>query len=139
MKKCSKCGKEFEIGMYSLVSDLCDDCYEKLNYPNVKYVKSEISETFYLPSGKYTYEGLLMFFMECIDKVHAKIRKAGINQQRNLAVIFEEFDKLTKIKELIRQGKTELRFSYYFCDSPLDTVPSYEDRNKQRSAMFLHE
>ena len=66
MKKCSKCGKEIKIGTYSLISDMCDDCYEKELYKNVNdYTKEYIS----IPLA-ITGRDLILDIMDAEFKLH---------------------------------------------------------------------
>lgn len=135
---CAKCGKPIGIGMHSLISNLCDDCYEREQYPNIQYSKNSIEQEFYLPDGKYSVLDLFIFLHECEEQIVNKIKNAGINNGQFFACLFYEYDTKEKIKELIRNKYFTLKFSYFFTNNKLNLVPSYEDRNKRKSWIICY-
>lgn len=139
MKKCSNCGKEYEIGMFDLVSNLCEECYVKINYytPDYDYSKGFKKREFQLLDGQYSLFDLLQIFMDWEKKVHDEIRALCIDSKKHIFVVFREFDIGDKLKELMMSRCIEIEYSFFFTDALLDTVPSFADRNKYRSVMFI--
>ena len=124
MNNCSKCGKVREIGMFSLVSDMCDDCYEKENfykYDNI-YIKEHITQPF-----DKTKQNILFSLIDAETIVHNKIKNIGKKRNMIFATVFREFDNL-EIAKL-----NELKYSFFFSNSKWNLSPNYEDRKKEYS------
>ncbi|MDP4182216.1 MAG: hypothetical protein Q8942_14145 [Bacillota bacterium] len=124
--------------MFSLVSDMCDDCFEKVNHytPDFEYTKEYIKREFWLPDGEYSFIDLLMFYSDCERKVHNEIGDMCAKRKKHFVTIFDEFDNKETMKELIQTRHAELEYSFFFGDTTLDTLACFEDRNKRRSVLF---
>ncbi|URZ07551.1 hypothetical protein [Clostridium felsineum] len=130
---CKKCGNPIGIGMYSLISDLCDECYEREHYPDIHYNKQYIERDFYLSGGNYNIIDIVMFLKECEEQIIGKIKTIGVKNKQTFACAFWEYDKKEKLTELIQNKSTNLKCSYFFTNNKLELVPSFEDRNKDKN------
>jgi len=131
---CSNCGKEREIEMHSLISDLCEDRYEKVNRytPENEYTKEYIKQEFYLPDGNYSIINIIKFYSDCEIIIKNKVIQIGKNKNKIFACMFSEFDKKSKLEEIIKNKHFELEFSYFFKDSKFELEAKFEDRKKEK-------
>ncbi len=124
MAKCSKCGRERDHGMYSLVSDMCDECYEREKYPDINYEKIYKSEPL-----DFSNNNVFFSLVDTELKIYDKIKREGKSLNKLFASVFFESDTKNNIKEVIESG--ELKYSYYFTNSRFDLVPNFQDRYKK--------
>lgn len=128
--KCSQCGKEIGIVMYSLTSNMCDDCYEK--------------EKFYTPENQYNKEYItqrlnpyvgnkLVQIIDAEIKVNEKIKIIAKERKMMFACIFREFNK-NKILTL-----DELDYSYFLTNDKSNLVSKFEDRKKENHFLVCNE
>lgn len=140
-KFCSKCGEKASVGMYSLISDMCDDCYEKVNFytPENRYSKEHIEREFHLPDNEYSIVHINNFLSKCVSQIVKEIRKSGKSKNKKYACMFLEFNKEDKIKELINNRHFEGKFSCFFTNEKSDLKSNFEDRNKCKSWIICEE
>lgn len=131
-RQCRKCGNEKGLGMYSLVSDLCDDCYERENYPDIHHTMIVEEQDFYLPDGEYNLLDLFVFLSDCNSQLHKKVKSIGKENNNFFACLLYEAKEDEKLKELMRNKHVNIKYSYFFTNDKYDLIPNFEDRNKNK-------
>lgn len=122
--KCPQCGKKFGIGIYGLVGDICDNCYEKEKFYKIenKYNKEYITQRLNPYAGNK-----LVQIIDAEIKVNEKIKKIAQERKMKFACIFREFDK-DKILTL-----DELDYSYFLTNDKSNLISKFEDRKKEKN------
>ncbi len=143
---CPRCQEEMEeIRSNSLISDLCEDCYEKEKYytPDIEYPmpKRVIERTFRYTGG----EGELHSAVSLLQMLHAfdeEVNEIIENETRAegylYAVAFNEYDQKGMITKFVTTGEIVISKSYFFANSMLSMVSNFEDRYKQKVLITIN-
>lgn len=147
MQICPKCGREMpDIRSNSLVSNLCEDCYERQEFytPDIEYPmpKRFIERPFhYAGENGKLYSSIQILFMldEQWDELYQHIKDQGRKEKYLIAMVFNEISYKDAMREFVENGNVTLRCSYFFTNSLLDCATNYEDRNKDRHGFMLQD
>lgn len=128
--KCGKCGKEFKNGAYVMFNSDCDDCNEKERYytPDQLYPMKKLEKTYtFCPKEPISSVTFIGFKRHIYNDIQKEIKEKNFS----MAVVFYEYEKTDKLKELTDNRKVDLKISYFYTNNKFDISPNFEDRKKE--------